>query len=99
MDTYLGKNITNYVQHFHEPPSLRPHCSSLSTVGQSRAGTKLHPIKGVPNQADVSQTTGKTLSQVPTQTNTLLDHVVIDANGLITWDIVGSYVIDVNGLV
>jgi hypothetical protein len=29
----------------------------------------------------------------------LLDHVVIDANGLITWDIVGSYVIDVNGLV
>jgi hypothetical protein len=29
----------------------------------------------------------------------VLDHVVIDANGLITWDIVGSYVIDVNGLV
>jgi hypothetical protein len=29
----------------------------------------------------------------------LLDHVVIDANGLITWEIVGSYVIDVNGLV
>jgi hypothetical protein len=28
-----------------------------------------------------------------------LDHVVIDANGLITWEIVGSYVIDVNGLV
>jgi hypothetical protein len=34
-----------------------------------------------------------------------LDHVVIDANGLsidanglITWEIVGSYVIDVNGL-
>jgi hypothetical protein len=26
------------------------------------------------------------------------DHVVIDANGLITWEIVGSYVIDVNGL-
>jgi hypothetical protein len=26
-----------------------------------------------------------------------LDHVVIDANGLITWEIVGSYVIDVNG--
>jgi hypothetical protein len=24
---------------------------------------------------------------------------VIDANGLITWEIVGSYVIDVNGLV
>jgi hypothetical protein len=29
----------------------------------------------------------------------LLDHVVIDANGLIIWKIVGSYVIDVNGLV
>jgi hypothetical protein len=29
----------------------------------------------------------------------LLDHVLIDANGLITWEIVGSYVIDVNGLV
>jgi hypothetical protein len=29
----------------------------------------------------------------------LLDHVVIDANGLITREIVGSYVIDVNGLV
>jgi hypothetical protein len=29
----------------------------------------------------------------------MLDHVVIDANGLITWEIVGSYVIDVNGSV
>jgi hypothetical protein len=29
----------------------------------------------------------------------MLDHVVIDANGLITWEIVGSYVIDGNGLV
>ena len=29
----------------------------------------------------------------------VLDHVVIDANGLIIWDIVGSYVIDVNDLV
>jgi hypothetical protein len=29
----------------------------------------------------------------------MLDHVVIDANGLITWEIVRSYVIDVNGLV
>jgi hypothetical protein len=29
----------------------------------------------------------------------LLDRVVIDANGLIIWEIVGSYVIDVNGLV
>jgi hypothetical protein len=28
-----------------------------------------------------------------------LDHVVIDANGLIIWEIVGSYVIDANGLV
>jgi hypothetical protein len=28
----------------------------------------------------------------------LLDHVVIDANGLIIWEIVGSYVIDANGL-
>jgi hypothetical protein len=30
--TYLSKNVTNCVQTFHEPPSLRPHCSSLSTV-------------------------------------------------------------------
>jgi hypothetical protein len=29
----------------------------------------------------------------------MLDHVVIDANDLIIWEIVGSYVIDVNGLV
>jgi hypothetical protein len=33
----------------------------------------------------------------------IVDHgcqwFVIDANGLITWEIVGSYVIDVNGLV
>ena len=29
----------------------------------------------------------------------LLDHVVIDANGLIIWEIVGPYVIDVNGLI
>ena len=29
----------------------------------------------------------------------VLDHVVIDANGLIVWEIVGSYVIDANGLV
>jgi hypothetical protein len=30
--TYLGKNVTNYVQTFHEPPNLRPHYSSLSTL-------------------------------------------------------------------
>jgi hypothetical protein len=30
------------VQTFHEPPSLRPRCSSLSAVGHPRAGTKLH---------------------------------------------------------
>jgi hypothetical protein len=59
------------VQTFHEPPSLRPQCSSLSVVGHPRAGTKLHLGKGIPNQADVSQTIGKTLSQVPTQTNSL----------------------------
>jgi hypothetical protein len=29
----------------------------------------------------------------------VLDHVVIDGNGLIIWEIVGSYVIDVNDLV
>ena len=28
-----------------------------------------------------------------------LDHVVIDANGLIIWEIVGSCVIDANGLI
>jgi hypothetical protein len=33
------------------------------------------------------------------QWNNLLDHVVIDANGLIIWENVGSYVMDVNGLV
>jgi hypothetical protein len=59
------------VHTFHVPPSLRPHCSKLSAVGHPRAGTKLHPGKGIPNQADVSQTTGKTQSQVPTRTNSL----------------------------
>jgi hypothetical protein len=29
----------------------------------------------------------------------LLDHVVIDTDGLIIWEIVESYVIDVNGLI
>ena len=42
---YLWKcsNSTNYVQTFHEPPSIRPRCSSRSEVGHPRAGTKLHP--------------------------------------------------------
>jgi hypothetical protein len=44
-------NVTNCVQTFHEPPSLRLHCSSLSTVSHPRAGTELHPGKGIPNQA------------------------------------------------
>ena len=35
-------NYTNFVQTFHDPPSLRPCCSSLSAVGHPRAGTKLH---------------------------------------------------------
>jgi hypothetical protein len=39
---------TNCVQTFHEPPSLRPHCSSRSAVGHPRAGTKLHPGKRNP---------------------------------------------------
>jgi hypothetical protein len=54
IDTYLGKNITNHMQTFHEPPSLIPHCSSLLAVGHPRAGTKLHPGKGIPNQANGS---------------------------------------------
>lgn len=49
VNTYLSKNITNFVQTFHEPPSLRPPCSSLSAVDHPRAGTKLHSGKGVPN--------------------------------------------------
>ena len=49
IDTYLGNNVTNCVQTFHEPPNLRPHFSSLSTVGHPRAGIKLHPVKGIPN--------------------------------------------------
>jgi hypothetical protein len=32
------------MQTFHEPPSLRPRCSSLSTVGHPRARTKLHQV-------------------------------------------------------
>jgi hypothetical protein len=48
-DTNPGKNITNYVQTFYKPPRLRPHCPSLSAVGHPRAGTKIHPGKGVPN--------------------------------------------------
>jgi hypothetical protein len=38
-------------------------------------------------------------SRENTQSQELLDHVVIDANGLIILENVGSYVIDVNGLV
>jgi hypothetical protein len=33
------------------------------------------------------------------QWSDLLDHVIIDANGLIIWEIVVSYVIDANGLI
>jgi hypothetical protein len=65
------KNVTNYVQTFHEPPIPRPCFSSLLAVGHRRVGTKLHPCKGIPNQADVSQKIVKTPSQVPTQTNIL----------------------------
>jgi hypothetical protein len=58
------------VQTFHEPPSLRPHYSSLSIVSHPRARTKLHPGKGIPNQAKGSWTTGKTQSHVLTQLTT-----------------------------
>ena len=80
LENYLGKNITNCVESFHKPPSLRPCCSSLSVVSHPWVGTKIHPSKGIPNQADVSQTTGKTLSQVPTQTNSLqslIPHILV----------------------
>jgi hypothetical protein len=68
------------VQTFNVPPSLIPHYSKLSVVGHPQAGTKLHPGKGIPNQDDVSQTTGKTPSQVPTQTNSiqsLIPHMLV----------------------
>ena len=32
---------------FHEPPNLRPQCSSLSAMGHPRDGTKIHR-KGIP---------------------------------------------------
>jgi hypothetical protein len=54
IDTYLGKNITNYVHNFQKTPNLKPHYSSLSVMGHPRAGTKLHLGKGIPNQDDVS---------------------------------------------
>ena len=46
-DTYLfnWNNATNCMQAFHEPPSLRPRCSSLSAVGHPRAGTNLHWVR------------------------------------------------------
>ena len=66
IDTYLGNDITNCMQTIHEPLILRLHCSSLSTVSHPRAGTKLHLGKGIPNQTNVSQTIGKTSSQVST---------------------------------
>jgi hypothetical protein len=68
------------VQTFHEPPSLRPQCSSLSAVGHPRARNKFHPGKGIPNQDDVSKTIEKTPSQVPTQTNnlqSLIPHMLV----------------------
>jgi hypothetical protein len=39
------------------------------------------------------------LNKHPSTTSSLLDHVFIDANGLIIWDIIGSSVIDANGLI
>jgi hypothetical protein len=54
------------VQTFHEPPSLRPRCSSLSAVGHPRAGTKLHRA-GNPRLGKVNGKThsyrGRILSQ------------------------------------
>jgi hypothetical protein len=44
--TYIGNIFTNCVQTVHQPPSLRLHCSSLSTVSHPRVGTELHPGKG-----------------------------------------------------
>ena len=48
--TYLWNdgNSTNHIQAFHEPPNLRPCCSSRSAVGHPWAGTKLHPRQGNP---------------------------------------------------
>jgi hypothetical protein len=34
------------MQTFHEPPSLRPHCSSLSTVSHPELGLKSTQLKG-----------------------------------------------------
>jgi hypothetical protein len=56
------------VQTFHEPPSLRPRCSSLSAVGHPRAGTKLHRARN-PRLGRVYRKThskrGRILSQEP----------------------------------
>jgi hypothetical protein len=61
-------NSTNCVQTFHEPPSLRPRCSSLSAVGHPRAGTKLHRV-GNPRLGKVNGKThsyrGRIFSQEP----------------------------------
>jgi hypothetical protein len=57
------------VQTFHEPPSHRPCCSSLSAVSHPRAGTKLHPGKGIPrlgrDNRKLHSTTGRISSKEP----------------------------------
>jgi hypothetical protein len=52
----LKKVFKLYLILIHPPlsinTSLRPHCSSLSTVGHPQAGTKLYLGKGIPNEAN-----------------------------------------------
>jgi hypothetical protein len=71
------------VQTFHEPPSHRPRCSSLSAVGHPRAGTKLHG-KGIPRlgkvNREVTQFNRKEFLQGATyahNSQTLIPHMLV----------------------
>jgi hypothetical protein len=44
--TYIGNIITNYLQTVEEPPSLRLHYSSLSTVSHPKMGLNSTRVKG-----------------------------------------------------
>ena len=75
---YYWHNSTNHMQAFHEPPSLRPHCSSLSAVGHPRARTKIHR-QGIPRLGKVNRkvTQFKRKDYLPRETYTHCSHNLI----------------------
>jgi hypothetical protein len=55
-DTYLltAVEIIDQVQAFHEPPSLRPHCSSAQQWVTPELGLSSTPGQGIQTQAEVT---------------------------------------------